>query len=49
MTKETGYREMHSRYSRLVEEARRNHNLIKSKQTKEHLEYLQSRLKRYTL
>jgi len=49
MTKETGYREMHSRYSRLVEEARRNHNLINSKQTEEHLLYLQSRLKRYTL
>ena len=49
MTKENGYKIMRSRYSRLVEEARRNHNLINSKQTEEHLLYLQSRLKRYTL
>lgn len=49
MTKETGYREMRARFSRLVEEAKRTHRMVNSKQTAERLEYLQGRLKRYTI
>ena len=49
MTKENGYKEMYSRYKKRVEEARRNHSLIRSNQTREYLEYLEKRLKRYTL
>lgn len=49
MTKETGYREMKARYSRLVEEAKRSYILSGMKRDKEHLEYLEKRLERYTL
>ena len=49
MTKENGYEIMRSRYKKRVEEARRNHSFIQSNQTKEYLEYLEKRLKRYTL
>lgn len=49
MTKETGYREMKARYSRLVEKAKRSYSLSGMKRDKEHLEYLGKRLERYTL
>lgn len=47
MTKETGYREMKARYSRLVEEAKRSCSLSGSKRDKEYLKYVKLRLSRY--
>ena len=49
MTLENGYVIMRARYTRLVEEARRAHAISGTKRDKEHLEYLENRLKRYTI
>lgn len=49
MTKETGYKEMKARYSRLVEEAKRSYRMSGMKRDKEHLDYSKERLKRYTI
>jgi len=49
MTKETGYREMKARYSRLEKEAERAYKVSGMKRDKEYLEYVRLRLKGYTI
>ena len=49
MTFENGYVILRGRYQRLVNEAKQKYMRSGSTRDKEYLEYLQGRLKRYTL